>query len=93
MEQYIKLTKIIPSAWNPWQMWRSELWRFQSALAEGHAIRFSRECAVVGGKVEEVLHAEVHACTLPREEKAYIFRNVVLPSDVTSMDPISSFQL
>lgn len=49
---------------------------FQSALAEGRAFPFSRKGAVVGGKVEEVLRAEVHACTLPKEER-------VLTSSVT----------
>lgn len=42
---------------------------FQSALAEGHAITFSRQGAVVWGKVEEVSCTEVHACTLPKEEE------------------------
>lgn len=42
---------------------------FQSASAEGHAIPFSRKGAVVGGKIEEVLHADVHVCTLPKEER------------------------
>lgn len=42
---------------------------FQSALAEGHAFTLSGQDAVVGGKVEEVLRAEVHACTLPKEEE------------------------
>lgn len=41
---------------------------FQSALAEGNAIPFFRKGTVLGGKVEEVLCAEVHACTLPKEE-------------------------
>lgn len=48
----------------------------QSTLTKDHAIAFSREGAVAGGKIEAVVYAGVHASKLPKEEKScYFFSN------------------
>jgi len=66
----------------------------QSTLTKDRAIPLSREGAVAGGRTEAVVHAGVHASRLPKEERVVTSSvTVVLLSDVTSMDPIPSFQL
>lgn len=95
MDQCITLTKIIPSAWNPWQMWRSELvYSSQLWLKAMPFLSFFQKGCSGGGKGRGSFMCRGPCLHIAKGRKsAYIFSNVVLPSDVTGMDPISSFQL
>lgn len=63
----------------------------QSTLTKDHAIPFSVEGPMAGGKIKAVAHTGVHASMLPKEERVVTSSvTVVLLSDGASMDPIPS---